>query len=189
MSFVRQLQTGEMVKSIFAKSSINKKPKTESSNKMPPLMPEQNEDSKKLSAIAQKLKQGLELTTDEMNFLKEKDPELYKLAMKIKMERQALEQRLKACKTKEEARIVYAQAQSQIASELKKGTASPSKEIKNEDAALMRTKAAHDVYKRFTETEKFQKMPQSSNKLSLNGGKENEDESEKQEGKILDVTA
>lgn len=61
-----------------------------------------SDSAKELGKIRTKLNTGKRLTSDEMAYLAEHDPELYKKAKTIEMERQAYEQELKRCKTKED---------------------------------------------------------------------------------------
>lgn len=66
-------------------------------------LPAKTSDSaKELGKIRTKLNTGKRLTSDEMAYLEEHDPQLYKQAKTIEMERQAYEQDLKRCKTKED---------------------------------------------------------------------------------------
>lgn len=67
------------------------------------LAPARTSDSaKEIGKIRTKLNAGKRLTSDEMAYLEEHDPQLYKKAKEIEMERQAYEQELKRCKTKED---------------------------------------------------------------------------------------
>lgn len=59
-----------------------------------------------LSQIQAKLMSGKKLSAKEMDYLQENNPELYKKAKSIEMEREAYERELKQCKTKEEVQKV-----------------------------------------------------------------------------------
>ncbi|MCI9362007.1 MAG: hypothetical protein HFG65_13860 [Hungatella sp.] len=61
-----------------------------------------SDSAKELGKIRTKLNTGKRLTSDEMAYLEEHDPQLYKQAKTLEMERQAYEQELKRCKTKED---------------------------------------------------------------------------------------
>lgn len=61
-----------------------------------------SDSAKELGKIRTKLNTGKRLTSDEMAYLEEHDPQLYRQAKTIEMERQAYEQELKRCKTKED---------------------------------------------------------------------------------------
>lgn len=62
--------------------------------------------AEELNKIRTKLNAGKRLTSDEMAYLEEHDPETYRKAKAIEMERQAYEQELRRCKTKEEVQRV-----------------------------------------------------------------------------------
>lgn len=67
-------------------------------------------DSARISGIKQKLMNGRKLTTEELSFLKEKDPNLYKKAKKAEDSREELKNNLKNAKTKQDARKILTQA-------------------------------------------------------------------------------
>lgn len=58
--------------------------------------------SNKISGIDMKLRSGGELTDDELAYLKQKDPELYKKAIEVKRERKLYRKALNNCRTKED---------------------------------------------------------------------------------------
>ncbi len=62
----------------------------------------QSTDSKLKAQIDLKLKSGKKLTYEELEYLKNHDPQSYQKAREIQMEREAFEQDLKRCKTKED---------------------------------------------------------------------------------------
>lgn len=66
--------------------------------------------SARISSIKQKLMSGRKLTTEEMEYLREKDPSLYKKAKHAEQSREELKNDLKKAKTKNEARQVLTQA-------------------------------------------------------------------------------
>ncbi|MCI8516546.1 MAG: hypothetical protein HFG75_06740 [Hungatella sp.] len=55
------------------------------------------------SSIYMKLNSGKKLTAEEMDYLREHDPEAYKTAKEIEAEQKQYEEQLKRCRTKEEA--------------------------------------------------------------------------------------
>ncbi|MBR6014432.1 MAG: hypothetical protein IK062_11755 [Selenomonadaceae bacterium] len=67
-------------------------------------------DSARISSIKQKLKNGRKLTSEEMSYLREKDPSTYKKAKHAEESREELKSELKKAKTKQEARQVLTQA-------------------------------------------------------------------------------
>lgn len=60
-----------------------------------------------MSGIVSKLDFGKKLTQEELEYLRENDPQLYAKAVKIALERAQYERQLKRCKTKEEARKLH----------------------------------------------------------------------------------
>ena len=66
--------------------------------------------------ISTKMMAGKRLSSAEMEYLKENDPQTYQKARTIEMEREAYERRLKQCRTKEEVqRVKFSQAASSLA--------------------------------------------------------------------------
>ena len=89
--------------------------------------------------LHRKIEHGEKLTADEMQYLRINDPIEYAKMAKVQIQRQALEDRLKSCKTKEEARDVYIEAMSRI---------------NQDDPTIKETMAAYNnVYKEFTQKE------------------------------------
>lgn len=64
----------------------------------------------RISSIKQKLMNGRKLSTEEMSYLREKDPKLYKKAKHAEDAREELKGELKKAKTKQEARQAVTQA-------------------------------------------------------------------------------
>lgn len=64
----------------------------------------------RISSIKQKLMNGKKLSTEEMGYLREKDPSLYKKAKHAEEAREELKNELKKAKTKQEARQAVTQA-------------------------------------------------------------------------------
>lgn len=56
--------------------------------------------------IEQKLKAGKKLTSEELNYLRIHNPELYRTAMRVEISRKALKEQLKNCRSKEEVQQV-----------------------------------------------------------------------------------
>lgn len=66
----------------------------------------QNTSSVSRQQIDAKMRSGKKLTSAEMEYLKENDPQTYQKARQIEMEREAYERELKQCRTKEEVQRV-----------------------------------------------------------------------------------
>lgn len=67
-------------------------------------------DKARISSIKQKLMNGKKLSDEEMGYLREKDPKLYKKAKHAEDSREELKAELKKAKTKQEARQAITQA-------------------------------------------------------------------------------
>ena len=66
----------------------------------------EEEQSNYEKKIMQKLKSGKPLTSEELEYLRLHNPDLYRSAIRVETERKALQSRLKSCKSKEEVRQV-----------------------------------------------------------------------------------
>lgn len=147
-----------------------------------------DEDSKQtLARIELKMNAGKSLTSAEMEYLRKNDPETYKKAKSIEMERKAYEQRLKSCKTKEEVQRVKA---SQMAAsldrvnEVKNNPNIPGgKKLELIKQELRLTNASADTMKKFTESGEYVKLPteaeQKKAEKDLKEAKEAEQKKEK----------
>lgn len=71
---------------------------------------EESERAEYDQKILQKLKSGKRLTSEEMNYLRIHNPELYRSAMRVEVARKSLQERLKNCRSKEEVQqVVFVQ--------------------------------------------------------------------------------
>ncbi len=95
--------------------------------------------------LESKIKRGEKLSADEMQYLRIHDPIEYAKMAKVQMQRQALESRLKACKSKEEAQKVYTDAMSRIS---------------DDDPAREETIAAYNnAYDEFKKSDAYKALP------------------------------
>ena len=74
-------------------------------------------DKARLATIKRKLMSGKKLSEAEMNYLREKDPKMYKKAKYADDAREELKAELKSAKTKQEARQAVMRAMSKVAAE------------------------------------------------------------------------
>ena len=72
------------------------------------------EKQRYLAHIIAKLKSGKKLTAEEMRFLQAEEPQLYQQAARIQTMRDAFENRLKNCQSKEEAAKIFTEAMSSV---------------------------------------------------------------------------
>lgn len=100
--------------------------------------------------IQRKIDKGEKLTYDEMQYLRNNNPVQYAKMVKVQMKREALERRLEACKSKQEAQEVYVDAVSRIS---------------KDDSAIKETLAAYDnTMEEFKKTDQYKRLPQEEEK-------------------------
>lgn len=129
----------------------------------------QTDGSRQMAArIDLKMMSGKRLTAEELDYLKEHDPETYKKAKAIETERQAYERELKNCRTKEEVQRVkaaHAAAALDRVNDIKNNPNIPSGKklelIKQEHA---KASALDDTMSTFTKGGEYQKLPTEAEK-------------------------
>lgn len=107
-----------------------------------------------------KVQAGKELTIEELRFLERTNPVLYLKAVRMQNMRKMLENKLKNCKSKQEAQEVFSNAVSGISD-------------KDPDKGML-VAALRDVYKEFTKSDAYKKLPETEEegkrKKSSGGG-------------------
>lgn len=101
--------------------------------------------------LQQKMESGKKLTTKEMNYLKKTNPVLYQHMLRVQHEREALKNRLKRCKTKQEAQRVISQAYAAVS--------------KKDPVRQQMLAAISDVARQFTNSSRYQKLPENAEEL------------------------
>lgn len=96
--------------------------------------------------IMQKLKSGKELTPEETNYLRAKNPVLYAQVARVEAMRENLKQQLENCRSKEEVENVYGTSMSMVSKD------DPMKEYI--------VAAYDDVTKEFKESDKYKSLPE-----------------------------
>lgn len=124
----------------------------------------QKDGSKQMAAqIELKMMSGKRLSAEEMDYLKEHDPETYKKAKAIEMEREAYERELKNCKTKEEVqRVKAAHAATALdrVNDIKNNPNIPSgKKLELIKQEHFKASALDDTMRTFTKSGEYQKLP------------------------------
>ena len=110
-----------------------------------------------MSKIRAKLEGGKKLSSKEMSFLKRNDPALYQQALRVQNMREQLKNRLRQCKSKEEAHNAISMAFEGIAD--------------NDPAKEMMQAAVADVAKQYTSSRAYQKLPDTREELNKSEGK------------------
>lgn len=95
--------------------------------------------------IMAKLKSGKKLSPEEMRFLQAEYPELYQQAARVQAMREGLENRLKSCRSKEEAQSIFANSLSQVSDD------DPMKETI--------TASYMDAMNEFQKSDEYRKLP------------------------------
>lgn len=116
-----------------------------------------------MGQIQTKLMSGKKLSSEEMDYLRENNPDLYKKAKAIEMEREAYERELKQCKTKEEVekvKMAHTAASLARVNDIKSNPNIP----KGEKLALMmeqlfKNKALGDVERQFVQSGEYKRLP------------------------------
>ncbi len=128
-----------------------------------PELPKTDKSTQMMQQIRTKMASGKKLSSDEMEFLKENDPETYRKAKNIELEQEAYEQELKRCKTKEEVqrtRLSHAAASLATVKNVENDPHIPEgKKLELVMEELMRTNAMNDTYQKFTKSGAFRKLP------------------------------
>lgn len=103
--------------------------------------------------IMAKLKSGKRLTSEEMNYLRIHNPTMYEIAVRVERARQALRERLKSCRSKEEVQQVIAGQMEVVRAMDKAGD--PATEYM---AAMVQHEA-----KTFRESSRYARLPETRN--------------------------
>lgn len=116
-----------------------------------------------LGQIQTKLMSGKKLSAEEMDYLRENNPELYKKAKSIEMEREAYERELKQCKTKEEVQRVKMAHTTAALAQVKDIESNPNIP-KGQKLALMmeqlfKSNALGDVERKFVQSGEYKRLP------------------------------
>lgn len=106
---------------------------------------DENEKSAYLERIMQKLKNGKKLSSEEMNYVRAKDPQLYLQAARVQSMRENLKHELENCTSKEAAENAYSTAAGMISDK------DPMKE------ALIA--AYNDAAKEFKKSDQYKALP------------------------------
>ena len=130
----------------------------------------QKDNSAQMAAqIDMKLMSGKRLTAQEMEYLKEHDPETYKKAKAVEMEREAYERELKNCRTKEEVQRVkaaHAAAGLDQVNNIKNNPNIPSgKKLALIKQELSKSTALEDTMRSFVKSGEYKKLPTEAERL------------------------
>jgi hypothetical protein len=114
--------------------------------------------------IISKLKAGRRLTGSELTLLRRRAPQYYARVLMVRSERSQYPKRLKACRSKAEARSLYGQKQLTflVQGQALERSALPAEEKEQERTVLaMRQAAITDEQQAFTRSRAYQRLPES----------------------------
>jgi hypothetical protein len=137
----------------------NLKTKKDSYISAPIKKQKEEEKTQRLQKIFSKMASGRKLSSADMEYLRENAPEWYEKAVKIEKEREEFRRELENCKTKDDARMLYMLKMSLILSSAK--TASANKSGESLSFASMQAAAMINEFLSFTESERYDEMPNS----------------------------
>lgn len=150
------------------KKENSKVKKEELSPEMKKLMQYQEDmerirEGNQMSSIDTKLKSGVELTPDEIAYLKKNRPESYQEYEEIKREKEAYKNQLKICKTKEEVEKVKLSKMGHFMAEAKNISQNPyipkAKKLKLMEKLLKKTVGVDKIHTEFTKSQVFRNLP------------------------------
>ena len=122
--------------------------------------------SRRIAAASSKLMSGAKLTPEDMETLRRHSPELYQKAVRIQREREAYKKALENSRSKEDVERLRMQKLNEFTTEIGaiRGNSNLSTEEKREQLEFlhMRMMAILDEHAAFTQTAKYQSLPDRS---------------------------
>lgn len=112
---------------------------------------ENSPEKTKVSDIYAKFQAGKELTPDELKYLADNEPEIYKEVMEIIRERKAMEMQMKQADTKQEVQTVHLNKMTNIKKTMGYGKQAESQATKT----LARVNQMMDAFAKFTSTAEY----------------------------------
>ena len=109
---------------------------------------QEDADNEKLQKITDKVNVGAKLTDEEMEYLKEKNPQLYEKLRQIEKEQKAYEDALRHCKSKDEAQRLHMARVGEAMQAAKNG----------DGTAAYRMNRMSESMTAFSETEEYKKL-------------------------------
>ncbi|MBR1659221.1 MAG: hypothetical protein IJ705_02760 [Oscillospiraceae bacterium] len=113
------------------------------------LLPDQEEQDGKLSAIMTKAEAGKKLSQEEWDYLRVKNPQLYAKLREIEREQENYEKALRRCKTRDEAQRLHVSKLGEILQAAKDG----------DESARIRLSRVTQSMTAFTESREFRELP------------------------------
>ncbi len=133
-------------------------------------------DNKKMQKITAKVDAGAKLTEKEMEYLREKNPQLYEKLRQIEKEQKAYEEALRRCKSKDEAQRLHMARVGEAMQAAKNG----------DGTAAYRMNRMTESMTAFTETDEYKKLSTEAEQ-ALRRNEQKEAEQAGQEPKFSDA--
>ena len=142
-----------------------------------PSQAEQEAENEKMGKITAKVNAGAKLTEKEMEYLKEKNPQLYEKLRQIEKEQKAYEEALRHCKSKDEVQSLHMARVSESMQAAKNG----------DGTAAYRMNRMTESLNAFAETEEYKKLStEAEQALERKEQRESEQVEEEQEPKAAE---
>lgn len=125
---------------------------------------QEQQQSQNLATIHGKLMTGAKLTKEELEYVREKNPEMYEQAVKAEREREQYKKELENCRTKEDVERLHQRKLHQFATEAKAISSNPNipkaKKIELLQTLNMRMNATLDERAAFMNTKEYFQLPE-----------------------------
>lgn len=157
---ISHMSSNSSAKNNFDTINLHKS-STQSANYVTPTQGSTESPNTKVELLHSKLKRGEELSSSELNFLKQNSPGLYEKAVKINQERKEYKQQLESCKTKQDVEKMKNLKMNRFAKEIEAINRSPLSQSEKEEKlemVKMRQAAIENEHKQFIKTNSYKSL-------------------------------
>ena len=167
---ISNMSSNSSAKNNFDTINLHKS-SAQSPNYVTPTQGSTESPNTKVELLHSKLKRGEELSSSELNFLKQNSPGLYEKAVKINQERKEYKQQLESCKTKQDVEKMKNLKMNRFAKEIEAINRSPLSQSEKEEKlemVKMRQAAIENEHKQFVKTNHYKSLKETdedSNKI------------------------
>lgn len=157
---ISHMSSNSSAKNNFDTINLHKS-SAKSANYVTPTQGSTESPNTKVELLHSKLKRGEELSSSELNFLKQNSPGLYEKAVKINQERKEYKQQLESCKTKQDVEKMKNLKMNRFAKEIEAINRSPLSQSEKEEKlemVKMRQAAIENEHKQFIKTNSYKSL-------------------------------
>ena len=157
---ISNMSSNSSAKNNFDTINLHKS-SAQSPNYVTPTQGSTESPNTKVELLHSKLKRGEELSSSELNFLKQNSPGLYEKAVKINQERKEYKQQLESCKTKQDVEKMKNLKMNRFAKEIEAINRSPLSQSEKEEKlemVKMRQAAIENEHKQFIKTNRYKAL-------------------------------